>query len=164
MFSNGYGEALKLDNATGTSVFGSTQFAPFAIDHSRIGSSSSFSIVGSGGPAVKFAIQGDHFIVPSLSAVDGTSAKVTVAVRNGARDAALSALITVPTAQPLTLGPKMVSTAIGLSRVPGGPSGFALWQGNVDIEQPTGAVSVRLVSNSKETLDTLLFDAGVAGW
>jgi hypothetical protein len=166
LFSNGYGEPLAFENATGTSVFGSTQFAPFAIDHARIGSSSSFSIVSGAGPAAaKFALQDGYFIVPSLSGVDGTAATVTVAVKNGARDAGLlSAVITVPAAQPLTLGPKMVSAAIGLTKVAGGPSGFALWQGNADIEQPTGAVSVRLVNGNQETLDTLLMDAGVAGW
>ncbi|KAI0102417.1 heme peroxidase [Nemania sp. FL0031] len=162
-FSNGYTTPLSFETTTGTSVFGTTQFAPFAIDHAHISSSSSFSILGANLPANKFTIQDSSFIVPSLSTVEGTSAKVTIAVKKGAKDAGLSAQITVPTAQPLTLGPKMVSTSIGLTKAAGGPGGFTFWQGNVDIEQPTGAVSIRLVRDT-ETLDTLLLDAGVAGW
>ncbi|KAI0449173.1 heme peroxidase [Xylaria acuta] len=164
VFSNGYKETLSIENATGTSVFGETQFAPFVIDHSRIGDSSSFSIVAGGLEAKKFNIQDSYFIVPTLSTVEGgTSVKVTIAARKGAKDSGLSARIIVPTAQPLTLGPKMSSAEIKLQKITGGPSGFVLWQGNADIEQPTGAVSIRLVRDGK-TLDTLLLDGGVAGW
>ncbi|KAI0485738.1 heme peroxidase [Xylaria cf. heliscus] len=165
VFSNGYKETLSTENATGTSVFGSTQFAPFIIDHSRISGSSSFSIVARGLEAEKFDIQDDYSIVPSLSTVEdgGTSVKVTIAVRKGAKDSGLSARITVPTTQPLTLGPKISSAEITLRKVSGGPSGFVLWQGNADIQQPTGAVSIRLARDG-EILDTLLLDGGVAGW
>ncbi|KAI0438704.1 heme peroxidase [Xylaria telfairii] len=164
VFPNGYRETLTPENATGTSVFGETQFAPFAIDHSRIGGSSSFSIVAGGLGTKKFDIQDDYFIVPSLSTVEGdTLVKATIAVRKGAKDSGLSARITVPTAQLLTLGPKLSSAAIELQRVPGGPSGFVLWQGNADVEQPTGAVSIRLLREGN-TLDTLLLNGGVTGW
>ncbi|KAI1132648.1 heme peroxidase [Nemania abortiva] len=162
-FSNGYSAPLSFSNATGTSVFGTTHFAPFTVDHSRITGSSYWTTSGARLSANKFAIQDSYFIVPSLSTVAGVSAKVTIAVKKGAKDSGLSANITVPTAQPLTLGPKMVSAEIKLSKVAGGPSGFTLWQGNAAIGQPTGAVSVRLVRDA-ETLDTLLLDAGVAGW
>lgn len=88
---------------------------------------------------------------------------MTIAVRKGAKDSGLSARITVPTAQPLTLGPKLSSAETKLQRVSGGPSGFVLWQGNADVEQPTGAVSIRLLRDGK-TLDTLLLNGGVTGW
>ncbi|RYC61051.1 hypothetical protein CHU98_g5166 [Xylaria longipes] len=163
IFSNGYNETLTIEDATGRSVFGETQFAPFVIDHSRIGGSSSFSIVAGGLEAETFDIQDNYSIVPSLSTVQGTSVKVTMAVREGVRDSGLSANITVPTAQPLTLGPKMNSSEIKLQKITGGPKGFVLWQGNADIEQLTGAVSIRLTRDG-ETIDTLLLDGGVAGW
>lgn len=165
IFSNGYAETLAVEAAKGTSIFGETQFAPFAIDHSRISGASSFSIVsGNGIPAEKFAIQDDYFVVPSLSSVQGTVINVTIAVRKGAADSGLSAWATVPTAQPLTLGPKMTSAEMKLRKGPAGTGGFALWQGDADIEQqPTGAVSLRLLRDRK-TLDTLFLDGGVAGW
>ncbi|KAI0192223.1 heme peroxidase [Xylaria flabelliformis] len=162
-FSNGYKEALTIENATGTSVFGETQFAPFMIDHARIGASSSFSIGAGGLAAETFNIQDSYFIIPSLSTVNGTSVEMTIAAKKGANDSGLSARITVPTAQPLTLGPKSSLVEIKLHRLSGGPSGFVLWRGNTDIEQPTGAVSIRLIRDG-ETLDTLLLDGGVAGW
>ncbi|KAI1753198.1 heme peroxidase [Xylaria castorea] len=162
-FSNGYKENLTIENATGMSVFGETQFASFVIDHSKIGGSSSFSIVIGGLEAETFNIQDDYSIVPSLSTVNGTSVEMTVAVKKGANGSGLSARITVPTAQPLTLGPKTSVAEIKLQKIPGGPSGFVLWHGNADIEQPTGAVSIRLMRDG-ETLDTLLLDDGVAGW
>jgi hypothetical protein len=93
---------------------------------------------------------------------------MTVAVREGDMISvgSLSGQVTVPTAQPLTLGPKMTSVGMKLEKkegLDGFIRGFALWQGSADIEQPTGAVSVRLVG-AGETLDTLLLDGGVAGW
>ncbi|KAI0911759.1 heme peroxidase [Ustulina deusta] len=174
VFSNGYTAALATEDATGTSVFGETRFAHFAIDHSKIAGSSSFSVVVAGGLSGtnnndnnndnnKFEIQDDYVIAPSLSSVEGTSVKVTIAVRKGADDSGLSARITVPTVQPLTLGPTMRSAEITLGKGAGGPGGFTLWQGNASIEQPTGAVSVRLVRGER-TLDTLLLDGGIAGW
>ncbi len=174
VFSNGYTAALATEDATGASVFGATRFAHFAIDHSKIAGSSSFSVVVAGGLSgtnnndnnnhnSKFEIQDDYVIAPSLSSVEGTSVKVTIAVRKGADDSGLSARITVPTVQPLTLGPTMRSAEITLEKGAGGPGGFTLWQGNASIEQPTGAVSVRLVRGER-TLDTLLLDGGIAGW
>ncbi|KAI0428750.1 heme peroxidase [Xylaria sp. FL1042] len=162
-FSNGYNEALALEQSTGTSVFGATQFASFAIAHSKIAGSTSFSIVAVGLEANQFGIQDSYAIVPSLSSAEGTSVKVTIALRDGADDAGLSAQVTVPTLQPLTLGPKMTSAVIELTKGAAGPSGFTLWQGDAIVEQPTGAVSVRLVRDG-ETLDTLLLDGGIAGW
>ncbi|KAI1281712.1 heme peroxidase [Xylaria sp. FL0933] len=163
VFSNGYNETLTLEDSTGTSVFGETQFAPFAIAHSKIHKSTSFSVVALGLETNHFEIQDDYTIVPSLSSAEGASVKVTIAVRDGADDAGLSALATVPTLQPLTLGPKMTSAEIELTKGAAGPSGFRLWQGDATVEKPTGAVSVRLVRDG-ETLDTLLLDAGIAGW
>lgn len=106
--------------------------------------------------------------MPSLSSVNGTVVNLTVAVREGAADSGLSARVTVPAAQPLTLGPKMTSADIKLTKKrSGGPintRGFALWQGEADVpQQPTGAVSIRLLRDG-ETLDTLLLGGGVAGW
>ncbi|KAI1368881.1 heme peroxidase [Xylaria arbuscula] len=192
LFSNGYTENLTPEEETGTSVFGETQYAPFAIAHAKIARSTSFTVdvnvdvdAGSSLPANthanvnanadnnEFAIQDSYIIAPSLSSVvvddDGPSVKVTVAVREGADDTGLSVVATVPTAQPLTLGPKMVSAEITLTKATtaamaaSAPAGFALWEGSVDIEQPTGAVSMRLVRDG-ETLDTLLLGGGIAGW
>ncbi|KAI1426306.1 heme peroxidase [Xylaria sp. FL1777] len=163
-FSNGYKKTLAVEAATGTSVYGVTYFAPFAIAHSKIAGSTSFTVVTTGGLAAsKFKIQDNYAIVPSLSSANGASVKVTIAVQKGADDSGLSAQVTVPTAQPLTLGPKMTSAEIKLTKGPGGPKGFTLWQGSADVEQPTGAVSVRLVRDGT-TLDTLLLDGGIAGW
>ncbi|KAI0517284.1 heme peroxidase [Xylaria bambusicola] len=172
MFSNGYNEMLTMEEEIGTSIFGETQFAPFVIAHSKIDRSTSFTVDADGlntdNANNEFAIQDSYLIIPSLSSViGGSSVKVTVAMRDDANnDTELSVLATVPTAQPLTLGPKMVSAKIALERIAAtasGPNGFTLWEGSTDIDRPTGAVSVRLVRDG-ETLDTLLLDGGVAGW
>ncbi|KAI0407977.1 heme peroxidase [Xylaria palmicola] len=162
-FSNGYKETLAFETETGTSVFGETQFARFAIDRSRISGASSFSVAAEGLQPQKFDLQDDHFIVPSLTAIRGASVTVTIAVRTGTPASGLSADIAVPVAQPLTLGPKVRSAEVKLEKGPAGPRGFALWQGTIDVEQPTGAVSIRLVRDGK-TLDTILLSGGVAGW
>ncbi|KAK5632430.1 hypothetical protein RRF57_008144 [Xylaria bambusicola] len=170
IFSNGYNETLTIEEEIGTSIFGEMQFAPFAIAHSKIDGSSSFTVdVGElSTDDNEFAIRDSYIIIPSLSSViSGSSVKVTVAVRDSANDDTKSSVLaTVPTAQPLTLGPKMVSSKIALEKVvakTGGLAGFTLWEGSADIDQPTGAVSVRLVRDG-EMLDTLLLDGGVAGW
>lgn len=148
-------------------MFGETQFAPFAISHAKINRSTSFTVdAGSLAANNEFAIQDSYIIAPSLSSVvDGTSVKVTVAVREGADDEGLIIQAKVPTAQPLTLGPKIASAQIALKKAATtkGPAGFALWEGSVGVDRPTGAVSVRLVRDG-ETLDTLLLDGGIAGW
>ncbi|KAI1311710.1 heme peroxidase [Xylaria venustula] len=165
VFSNGYSKTLTFENATGTSVHGTTSYAPFAIPHAKLAGVSSFSVLTHNNTtSAEFAIQDDYAIAPSQSSTSGTSVKVTVAVRDGADASNLSIKLTVPTLQPLTLGPKITSAGIELAKGAGtGPSGYTLWQGTATVERPTGAVSVRLVKDG-ETLDTLLLSGGVAGW
>ncbi|KAL7619794.1 hypothetical protein AAE478_010337 [Parahypoxylon ruwenzoriense] len=173
-FSNGYAEALVPEEGVGTSAFklagsqtnATTQFLPFSIASSRLSGASSFTVLAAGFEAQAFQIQDAAFILPSLSHVADGTASVVVAARTnrpGFDASQLSVKIATPVAQPLTLTPKIVRSDIDLIEGQNPLSNIGYWSGSVAIEAPTGAVSVTLLSG-EDVIDTLLLDAGVAGW
>ncbi|KAI0414045.1 heme peroxidase [Xylaria grammica] len=175
-FSNGHSTPLTFEPLTGHSVHGTAYYGSFTALHTSISNATSFRVLTAQIPpstapsSSSFAIQSTYAILPSQTTFSPSSSTInlTVAVRAGAATTDLSAHITAPVAQPLTLGPGLRAAEVELEKggegEEAGPSGYALWRGSVDLEEaPTGAVSVRLVRGG-ETLDTLLLDAGVAGW
>lgn len=175
-FSNGYTESLVPEEGLGTSAFkltdaqtnATTQYFAFSIPGSNLSGSTSFTVAAEGFEAQDFEIQDAAFILPSLSSVDVTAGTVsiTLAARSDASDfdpSQLSIEVATPVLQPLTLTPKIVRTAVQLAEVESPVTGIGYWSGSAAIEPPTGAVSVTLLSSGK-VIDTLLLDAGVAGW
>ncbi|RWA03759.1 hypothetical protein EKO27_g11346, partial [Xylaria grammica] len=175
-FSNGHNTSLTLEPLTGHSVYGTAYYGSFTAPHTSVSNATSFRVLTAQIPpstapssSSSFAIQSTYAILPSQTTFSSSSngtINLTIAVRAGAATTDLSARITVPVAQPLTLGPKLRTAEVKLEKGGEGeePGGYTLWRGGVTVEEaPTGAVSVRLVRGG-ETLDTLLLDVGVAGW
>ncbi|KAI1763527.1 heme peroxidase [Hypoxylon sp. FL1150] len=175
-FSNGYTKSLVPEEGLGASAFkltdaqinATTQYFAFSIPSSHLTGSTSFTVAAEGFEAQDFAIQDAAFILPSLSSADAAkgTASITLAARNDASDfdpSQLSIEVATPVLQPLTLTPKIVRTAVQLTEVESPVTGIGYWSGSTAIEPPTGAVSFTLLSSGK-VVDTLLLDAGVAGW
>ncbi|KAI1771489.1 heme peroxidase [Hypoxylon cercidicola] len=175
-FSNGYTESLVPEEGLGTSAFkltdaqtnATTQYFPFSMPSSSVTGATSFTVAADGFEAQVFEVQDAAFIVPSLSYADVAkgAVSITLAARNNRPDfdpSQLSIEIATPVRQPLTLAPKIVRTAVQVAEVESPFHDIGYWSGSTAVEPPTGAVSVTLLSSGK-VIDTLLLDAGVAGW
>jgi hypothetical protein len=103
------------------------------------------------------------FVVPSKSGVVGSVVNMTVATLPG-NLADWRVAVAAPVGQMGTLGPKIIRTGVDMAKLPGLRDGYEIWQGSVDLGQSsTGAISV-YVSTGRLIVDTLMLDAGVAGW
>lgn len=173
-FSNGYTETLVPEEDLGISAFklsnsqtnATTQYSPFSISGSSLSGASSFSVAATGMETQTFQIQDKAFIAPSLTHIADGTVSVTVAARTNQTDldpSKLSLKVATPIAQPLTLAPKIVQSDVQLEGAASPLENIGYWTGSIAIEEPTGAVSVSLLSG-EDVIDTLLLDAGVAGW
>ncbi|KAI0848785.1 heme peroxidase [Daldinia vernicosa] len=173
-FSNNYTETLVPEDNLGTSVFkltdsqtnATTQYLPFSISSTKLSEASSFAIAANGFETQVFSIQDKAFIVPSLTRVADGKVSITIAARTNQADLDLSQVsvrISTPIAQPLTLAPKITRADVQLKKGESPLEDIGYWSGSTAIESPTGAVSATLLSG-EDVIDTLLLDAGVAGW
>lgn len=175
-FSNDYTETLVPEQELGISVFkltdaqtnATTQYLPFSIPSTSLTGASSFTVTPTAIEAQTFEIQDTAFIVPSLSQVDVATGfvNITLAARNDGPDfnsSQLSVKVAAPMTQQLTLAPKIARTTLRLTEIESPFNGIGYWTGSTAIETPTGAVSATLLY-SGQVVDTLLLDAGVAGW
>ncbi|KAG4218197.1 hypothetical protein PC116_g33323 [Phytophthora cactorum] len=143
-----------------------TQYLPFSIPSAKLSGASSFAIAAKGFEIQSFPIQDKAFIIPSLTRFADGTVSITVAARTDRDDFDPSQIfvkVSTPVAQPLTLAPKVVRTDVQLGKGESPLEDIDYWSGSVSIESPTGAVSVTLLSG-EDVIDTLLLDAGVAGW
>lgn len=124
----------------------------------------SFIVSGPGLKTEAFPIQGNVFVVPSMTEISGTVANVTVAVRSTANFEAYNIQVAAPIGQLGTLGPKIIKVSLDATKAPDLKDRFELWQGSVDLGNAvTGLVSIK-VMNGENVVDTLMFNSGVAGW
>ena len=177
-FTNGYAltlqpeieEGYSVFESTGTGenkVYGITKYYPFRIIGENISGSSSFEVfVPSKAPAT-FILSNGAFIVPSLTTFSNRDASIVIAVPVGEKVGLfgdISVIVAAPVPQPLTLAP--VIQAGQASWQPGYTSKneFVLRTAVYDVGQTvTGGVGVKLVIG-QSVVDTLILDAGVAGW
>ncbi|KAK6953312.1 hypothetical protein Daesc_005614 [Daldinia eschscholtzii] len=173
-FSNSHTEIMAPEDNLGTSAFklndsqtnATTQYLPFSIPSAKLSGASSFAIAAKGFEIQSFPIQDKAFIIPSLTRFADGTVSITVAARTDRDDFDPSQIfvkVSTPVAQPLTLAPKVVRTDVQLGKGESPLEDIDYWSGSVSIESPTGAVSVTLLSG-EDVIDTLLLDAGVAGW
>lgn len=173
-FSNNYTETLVPEDNLGTSVFkltdnqtnATTQYLPFSISSAKLSEASSFAIAAKGFETQVFPIQDKAFIVPSLTRVADGIVSITIAARTDQANfdpSQVSVKISTPIAQPLTLAPKIIRTDMQLEKGASPLKDIGYWSGTIATESPTGAVSATLLSG-EDVIDTLLLDAGVAGW
>ncbi|KAI1136418.1 heme peroxidase [Hypoxylon sp. FL0543] len=173
-FSNGHAETLVPEENLGISAFklagsqtnATSQYSPFSILSAILSGASSFTVAASGFEAQTFLIQDKAFIVPSLTSVGDGKIIITVAARTDQPDfdaSNISVKVATPIAQPLTLAPKIIRTDVQLEQGQSPLTNIGYWTGSAAIDNPTGAVSVTLLSG-EDVIDTLLLNAGVAGW
>ncbi|OTA96545.1 hypothetical protein M434DRAFT_373620 [Hypoxylon sp. CO27-5] len=150
----------------GSQTNATAQYSPFSIPSTSLSGTSSFTVAATGFEAQTFQIQDKAFIVPSLTSVADGKVSVTVAVRTNQPDfdtSQVSVKVATPIAQPLTLAPKIVRANVQLEEGQSPLTNISYWTGSTIIVNPTGAVSVTLLSG-EDVIDTLLLGAGVAGW
>ncbi|KAI8960358.1 heme peroxidase [Daldinia sp. FL1419] len=173
-FSNNYTETLVPEENLGISAFklngsqtnATAQYLPFSIPSTALSGASFFSIAAKAFETQVFPIQDKAFIVPSLARIADGAVSITVAAKTDQDDfdgSQVSVKISTPIAQPLTLAPKIAQTDVQLEKGESPLKDVDYWSGSAVIESPTGAVSVTLFSG-ENVVDTLLLDAGVAGW
>jgi hypothetical protein len=142
-------------------------YYPFSISGDFLTDITSFTVTAGDLGEQQYPISSGLFIVPSLTTSDGLSVNFTVAISNSRFNTlppGLSASITAPVPQPLTLGPILVKGTATWTSKTGTKDGFDLWSGVYDVGQlVTGAISLSLVQGD-QVIDTYLVDAGVAGW
>ncbi|KAI0114586.1 heme peroxidase [Hypoxylon sp. NC0597] len=150
----------------GSQTNATAQYSPFSIPSGSLSGALSFTVAATGFEAQTFQIQDKAFIVPSLTSVADGKVSVTVAARTNQPDfdiSQVSVRVAIPIAQPLTLAPKIARTDVQLEEGQSPLTDIGYWTGSTTIENPTGAVSVTLLSG-EDVIDTLLLGAGVAGW
>ncbi|KAI0880494.1 heme peroxidase [Annulohypoxylon maeteangense] len=173
-FSNGYTETLVPEENLGISAFklsnsqtnATTQYSHFSISSGNVSGASSFAVVAMGIETQVFQIQDKAFVVPSLTQVADRTVSITVAARNNQINfdpSQMSLKVATPIAQPLTLAPKIVRSDVQLEEGSSPLDNVGYWSGSVAIGNPIGSVSVSLLFG-EDVIDTLLLDAGVAGW
>ncbi|KAK6842959.1 hypothetical protein PG987_003819 [Apiospora arundinis] len=171
-FSAGsFATLLHPEPETGSTAYGKSDlfFYPFAIPSTDVGNATSFTVSGDSLTAQTLPISqlGQPFFVPSMSTATGSSVSFTVASAAAGHDTGeqdMVVRIAAPVAQPLTLAPKVVTGAVNLT-TEDAKSGFRLWKGSYDVQQPvTGSISLTLYTQDDGALDHLLLSAGVARW
>ncbi|KAK6062754.1 WSC domain-containing protein [Seiridium cupressi] len=149
-----------------TRVYGATRYYPFSMVVSGLTDVTSFQ-VSAGGLNDTFPISQGSFFIPSATTSDGQHVVFEVAVPESQIEtlsADLVVRIAVPVPQPLTLAPLLIE-GVGTWTSKSGIRGqYRSWTGTYDIgHQATGAISLKLLQG-QSVLDTLLINAGVAGW
>lgn len=161
-------------------MYGLTRYYSFSLPAHQDVTYAALNISRRGSPAASFPLQNDIFVVPSMTATEGsTVVNFAVAVRTTTIAAgqpsstapALDITVSAPARQQGTLAPKIARNKAdaqpGTAVVPG----YQLWQGSVNLAAPvTGAVSVSVSAAADElqgggvVRDVLYVSAGVAGW
>ncbi|KAK9419588.1 putative Heme peroxidase [Seiridium unicorne] len=149
-----------------TRVYGATRYYPFSMVVSGLTDVTSFQI-SAGGLNYTFPISQGSFFIPSATTSDGQHVVFEVAVPESqieALSADLAVRIAVPVPQPLALAPLLIE-GVGTWTSKSGIRGqYRSWTGTYDIgHQATGAISLNPLQG-QSVLDTLLINAGVAGW
>lgn len=148
-------------------MYGNTSYYSFSVPVHQDTSYTSLEISLDGAAPASFPLQNSVFVVPSMTAVQGSQVAFTVAIRT--TDSPVDINISAPARQQGTLAPKV--TSHDADAKPGAVvPGYQLWQGSVDLGGAlvvTGAVSVSAaaeVGGGGVVHDVLYLSAGVAGW
>jgi hypothetical protein len=161
--------ALAAEAETGTSVFGrsggdygTTTYFPFSFSGDTIGNATSFSAGGQ-----SFPINGEIFIVPSLTSLSDRTLNATIATLASASCDNLALHIAAPFPQAGSLAPRISTKEIGpgtLVRKTGLVDGYTICETSLQLDGlSTGAIVIKASIGGK-VIDSLLVDRGVAGW
>lgn len=177
-FSNGYSlilqpeveEGYSVFESTGTGdnkVYGITKYYPFKINTDIISGSTSFKVSAPSKGTATFPLSHGPFITPSLTTYTNQTAFITIAIPSG-EDAnlfgQLSVTATAPVPQPLTLAPIIQTGQATWQPEFTNKGGLVLRTAVYEVGQKvTGGVGVKLAFGGT-VVDTLILDAGVAGW
>lgn len=160
-------ETLKPESGTGSSLYGETTYYPFYLPLDANMTCTSLRVSGSGFDTQVFPIQGEVFVVPSMTTIVGKVVNFTIAAKPGQFSSSASVSVVAPVGQERTLGPKTIRQLVDVDLAPNdiaGAAGYHLWQASINLALPaTGAVSVNIVLESA-VHDVLYLTAGVAGW
>jgi hypothetical protein len=168
---NQYETKLEPEVETGSSVFGRsssgygiTSYYPLSLSGRTVRNATSFSVYGPSISQQAFSTTSQVFIVPSMTALRGSSIRVTIAIGNTKSCEDLTVLITAPFAQHGTLAPKMSETGMVMSMATAVLDEYILCQSPAVLQDiPTGLVRVQALVGEKP-VDTLLINGGMAGW
>ncbi|KAK7699457.1 hypothetical protein SLS64_011595 [Diaporthe eres] len=160
---------LEPEHEGGSSVYGNTSYYSFSLPVHQDTSYTSLEISRDGAAPTSFPLQNSMFVVPSMTAVQGSEVVFTVAARTtGQPPSHVDVIISAPVRQQGTLAPKV--TSHDTDAKPGAVvPGYQLWEGSIDLGGAlvvTGAVSVSAAAEVGGGMvhDVLYLSAGVAGW
>lgn len=160
-------DTLDSEAEAGSSIYGTTTYYPFQLFLDPDITYTTLSISGSGFDTQVFPIQSTLFVVPGMTVITGSLLNITVASKLGHFSSSDGVGVVAPVGQEGTLGPKIMRQVVEVDLVTdntGGPNGYQLWQGWIDLGVPvTGAVSVN-VASEEHVQDVLYLSVGVAGW
>lgn len=159
-------------------MYGLTRYYSFSLPAHQDVTYAALNISRGGSPAASFPLQNDIFVVPSMTATEGsTVVDFAVAVRTTTIAAgqpsstapAPDITISAPVKQQGTLAPRIARQKAGAQPGTAVVPGYQLWKGSVDLASPaTGAVSVSaaagVLQGGGAVRDVLYISAGVAGW
>jgi hypothetical protein len=150
---------------TGISVFGRTIYFPFSLAGAILRNATSFSVTGASISDHVFQYDSRVFIVPSLTALEGSTIIATVAVPPSQTCEDLTLKVSAPLTQQGTLAPKMSEMTVKLQGATGGDiNDYRFCRGVGGLGGvPTGLVTVKALLGG-EIADTLLVNGGNAGW
>lgn len=146
------------------SIYGTTSYFPFSLSGPTIRDATSFLVYGPGISESTFPITSQAFFVPSLTALEGSSINVTIAITESKSCSDLAVRLAAPFVQHDTLAPKMHETSIAVGKATAVLDDYTLCHGLTVLQDvPTGLVGAEALIGG-EVLDTLMVNGGMAGW
>ncbi|RYN34361.1 hypothetical protein AA0118_g11524 [Alternaria tenuissima] len=146
------------------SIYGTTSYFPFSLSGPTIRDATSFLVYGPGISESTFPITSQAFFVPSLTALEGSSINVTIAITESKSCSDLAVRLAAPFVQHDTLAPKMHETSIAVGKATTVLDDYTLCHGLTVLQDvPTGLVGAEALIGG-EVLDTLMVNGGMAGW
>ena len=147
----------------GSGGYGVATYFPFSLSGASIHNATSFSLSGAG-IQQEFQISSQRFVVPSLTALEGKSVNVTVAISVLDSCDDLTVRIAAPFTQPGTLAPKVDEKHVSMSSATKEADEYKLCVGTELLDKfPTGLLIVEVLVG-ETIVDSLLVDGGMAGW
>lgn len=161
-------------------MYGYTKYYSFSVPVNHDTAYTALEIKLGDASTTSFPLQSSIFVVPSMTAVQGSKVDFTVAVRMPAESSSsptntttTTIQVSAPVRQQGTLAPKTAThgTDPKLGTAMHAAPGYQLWEGSVDLGAAvvTGAVAVSAAGTAPGpeggvVRDVLYLSAGVAGW
>lgn len=165
--------ALEPEDEGGSSVYGDISYYSISAPAGQDKTYTALEVEHDGESRASFPLQNAVFVVPSMTAAEGSAVRFAVAERTtvaGGLSQPMEVLVSAPARQQGTLAPRVTRIKAAVAAAAVAVPGYRLWEGSVELGAPTtGAVAVSVTTaggpgGDGVVRDVLYVDAGVAGW